>query len=106
MNTSAGPIEVWVRQDDDEIICMVVSDDESTYELDVDALSMRGAQREMTGYFVDQSYEPADEWHVEVDGVDGPVETVRRFRPTGSQGQGYDDGDAVDALDAAGELLS
>lgn len=104
VNTSAGPIEVWLRQDDDdEVICTVVDPDESTYELDVDALSMRGAQREMTGYFIDQNYEPVDQWHVEVDGADGPVETVRRFRPTGVQGQGYDD--AVDALDVADDLL-
>ncbi len=101
MNTSDGPIEVWLRQDDEEIICTVVRDDESTYELDVDALSMRGAQREMTGYFIDQNYEPADQWQVEVDGANGPVETVRRFISAGSQGQGYDDGAAVDAVDAA-----
>lgn len=106
VNTSAGPIEVWLRQEDEEVICTVVDPDESTYELDVDALSMRGAQREMTGYFIDQDYEPVDDWHVEVDGADGPVETVRRFRPTGFQGQGHDDGDAVDAFDAADELLS
>ncbi len=96
-------VEVWLRQEDGEVICTVVDPDESTYELDVDALSMRGAQREMTGYFIDQNYEPVDEWHVEVDGADGPVETVRRFRPTGPQGQGYDD--AVDALDVADDLL-
>jgi hypothetical protein len=106
VNTSAGPIEVWLRQDDDEVICTVVDPDESTYELDVDALSMRGAQREMTGYFIDQNYEPVDQWRVEVDGASGPVETVRTFRPTGFQGQGHDDDDAVDALDAADELLS
>ncbi len=101
MNTSDGPIEVWLRQDDEEVICTVVRDDESTYELDVDALSMRGAQREMTGYFIDQNYEPADQWQVEVDGANGPVETVRRFIPAGFDGQGYDDGVAVDAVDAA-----
>ncbi len=106
VNTSAAPIEVWLRQEDDEVICTVVDPDESTYELDVDALSMRGAQREMTGYFIDQNYEPVDQWHVEADGADGPVETVRRFRPTGLQGHGYHDDDTVDALDAAGELLS
>lgn len=106
VNTSAGQIEVWLRQEDDEVICTVVDPDESTYELDVDALSMRAAQREMTGYFIDQDYGPVGEWHVEVDGPGGPVETVRRFRPTGVQGQGYDDGDAVDALDVADDLLS
>lgn len=108
MNTSAGPIEVWLRQEDGEVICTVVDPDESTYELDVDALSMRGAQREMTGYFIDQNYEPVDQWQVEVDGPDGPVETVRRFIPAGHHGQAHDDGVAVDefdALEAADELM-
>ena len=55
MNANDGPLEVWLRQDEAEITCTVVRDDESTYELDVDSLSMRGAQREMTGYFIAQA---------------------------------------------------
>lgn len=108
-NTSAGPLEVWLRLDDTTITCTVVRDDESTYELDVDSLSMRGAQREMTGYFIDQGYEPADPWQVEVDSRNGPVETVRRFQPARFVDPGQTGGVAVDALDAlefgAGEVL-
>ncbi len=62
---------------------------------------MRGAQREMTGYFIDQGYEPADQWQVEVDSANGPVETARRFRPARFQDQAFSDDVAVDALDAA-----
>ncbi|OBF60929.1 hypothetical protein A5787_18130 [Mycobacterium sp. 852002-50816_SCH5313054-b] len=105
MNSSAAPIEVWLRQDDEEIICTVVREDESTYELDVDALSMRGAQREMTGYFIDQNYEPADQWLVEVDSANGPVETVRRFTPARFQDQASDNGDALDALEVTTDEL-
>jgi hypothetical protein len=108
-NTSAGSLEVWLRQDDDEIVCTVVRDDESTYELDVDALSMRGAQREMTGYFIDEGYEPAGEWQVEVLGADGPAETSRRFRAAGFAGRDPNVDLAIDAYDTleagAGEVL-
>jgi hypothetical protein len=108
-NDGAGALEVWLRVDGTTIACTVVRDDESTYELDVDALSMRGAQREMTGYFIDEGYEPVDQWQVEVDSRDGPVETVRRFRPAGFVGQDHTGDVAVDAFDAlefgAGEML-
>lgn len=105
MTNANGSIEVWLRQDDDEIACTVVRDDESTYELDVDALSMRGAQREMTGYFIDEGYEPVGDWQVEVDGRDGPAETARRFRSTGLVQTDPSD-DAYDTLEAsAGEVF-
>lgn len=97
----AGPIEVWLRQVNMEVACTVVNEDESTARYDVDSLSLRGAQREMTGYLISQGYEPVGRWetvqqvpdrNVELDGpvelVPGgplltlvPVETVRRFKP-------------------------
>jgi hypothetical protein len=98
--TNTGAIEVWLRLDDTTVSCNVVRDDESTYELDVDALSMRGAQREMTGYFIDEGYEPVGEWQVEVDSRNGPMETVRRFQPARFQGSAPDGDVAGDALDA------
>ena len=81
-------IEVWLTQKNIEITCMVVYEDEHTENLDVDSLSMRGAQREMTGYFKKQGYEPVGRWEdgdpalageVVIDA--GPQETFRRFRP-------------------------
>ena len=79
-----GPVEVWLTSPEHglSIRCTVVHDDESTDILDVDALSMRGAQREITGFFIRQGYEPAGRWEVEqVHVSEGPIETVRRFRP-------------------------
>jgi hypothetical protein len=38
MTNANGSLEVWLRQDDGEIVCTVVRDDESSYELDVDPL--------------------------------------------------------------------
>ncbi|WP_156764831.1 hypothetical protein [Mycobacterium sp. 1081908.1] len=109
MTDASGSLEVWLRQDDEEIVCTVVRDDESTYELDVDALSMRGAQREMTGYFIDEGYEPAGPWQDEVAGHDGPAETARRFRPAALQASDPNVDLAVDAYDTleagAGEVL-
>lgn len=106
-NADEGPLEVWLRQDDTAIVCTVVRDDESTYELDVDALSMRGAQREITGYLIDQGYEPTEEWQVEVAGASGPVETVRRFGSAHARDTappGYDVVDAFDVIETVEDL--
>lgn len=82
--TKPGPIEVWLRmQDNDmEIACTLVREDESTEQLDVEAMSMRGAQRELTGWVISQGYEPAGRWRVEaVSETDGKtLESMRQFR--------------------------
>lgn len=80
-----SPIEVWLRQANMQITCMVVHEDETTQNLDVDSLSMRGAQREMTGWFLKEGYVAVGRWeneYFEHDGVDAvaPVETFRRFK--------------------------
>lgn len=87
-----GPVEVWLRQINLEIVCTVANEDESTDQYPVDSLSLRGAQREMTGYFISQGYEPVGRWEIArvevtdkdiIEGTEdtpGAVETVRRFR--------------------------
>jgi hypothetical protein len=80
-----SPIEVWLSQANMEITCTVVLEDESTSTLDVNSLSMRGAQREITGYLVAQGYSPVDRWEVEAHSDDGyggkeAVETSRKFQ--------------------------
>jgi hypothetical protein len=79
-NTKPSPIEVWLRQQNMQITCMVVREDETTYELGVDSLSMRGAQREMTGWLIKEGYEPIGRWQVESDD-----ETWRRFKLLSAQ---------------------
>src|SRR5919205_1359001 len=44
-----SPIEVWLSRANVGITCTVVLEDERTSNLDVNALSIRGAQREITG---------------------------------------------------------
>ena len=79
-NTKPSPLEVWLRQDNIEVTCMVVQEDETTFGLNVDSLSMRGAQREITGYLIGDGDEPAGRWQVESNGDESDAETVRRFR--------------------------
>jgi hypothetical protein len=80
-----SPVEVWLSQGNSEITCTVVLEDESTSTLDVNSLSMRGAQREMTGYFIAHGYTPVGSWEVEADSDNGSggkeaVETSRKFK--------------------------
>jgi hypothetical protein len=41
------------------------SADERTDAFDIDSLSMRGAQREVTGFLIEQGYTPAGRWEIE-----------------------------------------
>lgn len=83
------PIEVWLSQPNLEVTCRIVYEDERTDTLDIGSLSMRGAQREVTGYLIKQGYTPAGRWEIEhlVEGDEREAvveETSRRFRPGNS----------------------
>jgi hypothetical protein len=89
MAKAYGPIEVWLSQKNMQVTCTVVHEDEHTETLDVDALSMRGAQREMTDWFIAQGYKPAGRWSIELtevtpEGDERAVETSRQFVPAKS----------------------
>jgi hypothetical protein len=80
-----SPIEVWLSLGTTKITCTVVLEDESTSTLEVNSLSMRGAQREMTGYLMTHGYIPVGGWEVEADTDNGSggkdaVETSRMFK--------------------------
>ena len=76
-----SPIEVWLSRPNLEIRCTIVHEDESTEELDVDSLSMRGAQREITGWLLSRGYKAVGRWEGEwVTEVGGTQETSRMFR--------------------------
>ena len=69
----SGPIEVWIRQKKAATFtCMVVSDDESTYEFDLVSRTLAAAQQEVTGRLL-PGYQAAGGW--------SPVETSRTFLP-------------------------
>lgn len=77
-----GPIEVWLTKGNIGVTCKVVYEDETIHSLDVDALSMRGAQREVTGWLINEGYTPAARWKAEAaDDDEGVLESVRSFRP-------------------------
>ncbi len=82
-STKPGPIEVWLTQKNIGVTCLVANEDETTYQLDVDSLSMRGAQREITGYLIGQDYAPVGRWQICSEDEDDETvrETVRKFRP-------------------------
>jgi hypothetical protein len=61
---------------------MVVREDETTYELAIDSLSMRGAQREITGWLIRDGYLPVGRWEfcAQSDRGRERFEAVRRFK--------------------------
>lgn len=70
-------IEVWLTEARDGITCRVVREDESADDgLDVDSLSVPGAKREMTGWFITQGYAPVGDWDDFTDGT----ECSRQFK--------------------------
>jgi hypothetical protein len=75
MKNFGSPIEVWLSQPNMEVTCMVVKEDESTEQVDITSLSMRGAQREITGWLLEQGYTAVGRWREEARG-----ETMRRFK--------------------------
>ena|SRR6266567_6522621 len=76
---ASQPIEVWLSQPNIKITCTVVFEDESTDALSISSLSMRGAQREITGWLISQGYQPVGRW--ENESGTGQPECSRRFRP-------------------------
>lgn len=83
MLTMKGPIEVWLSQRNLEVRCMIVHEDESTRDVPIDALTIRGAEREITGWLVSQEgYEPAGRWDTEGINDNGEeYEVSRKFKP-------------------------
>jgi hypothetical protein len=81
MNKDGKPIEVWLTQRNMEVTCRIVHEDETVETVDVDSLSMRGAQREITGWLIGDGFKAIGRWTVEHSDINGPAETVRRFAP-------------------------
>ena len=59
----------------------MVNADESTEEYDVDAMSMRGAEREITGHFISKGYAPVGRWETTAAEHGAPLEVMRTFKP-------------------------
>jgi hypothetical protein len=87
-DTKPSPIEVWLGQRNITVACTVVHEDETTDTVKVASLSMRGAQREVTGHFLREGYEPVGRWESTLGITSGfsaalmkdKAECVRHFR--------------------------
>lgn len=62
--------------------CWVVDENEHSEDYQVDALSLRGAEREITSYFIGEGYEPVERWNDESvnENTGDAYEASRRFR--------------------------
>jgi len=69
--------EVWLMGAKPPISCMVVNADETTTTRDLAAVSMAGAQREITGHLIAAGYRPDGPW-VDVDPA--APEAMRKFQ--------------------------
>jgi len=62
VETTTKPIEVRLSRPQLEITCRIVLPDGTAIAVGIDALSLRGAQREMTAWLVEQGCEPVGPW--------------------------------------------
>ena len=62
VETTTKPIEIWLSRPHLEVTCRIVFPDGTAIAVGVDALSLLGAQREMTAWLIEQGYEPAGRW--------------------------------------------
>lgn len=85
VNHHSSPIEVWLSQQNMSITCTVVYEDETIEEMDVDSLSVRGAEREISAFLIKEGYAPMGRWRTEAEGSDGPAEVSRRFKFGGDE---------------------
>lgn len=77
-----SPVEIWLSQFNMSVTCRAVFEDESTAEYDdPKSLSVRGAQREITGWLLGLGYEPVGRWSNEArDENEDVTEAMRQFR--------------------------
>lgn len=74
-------LQVFLSQKNIEITGTLVFEDESINYPQVLSVSMRGAQREITGLLVAKGYAPAGRWSEAVEDDDGYRECERAFKP-------------------------
>jgi hypothetical protein len=76
------PLQAILSRKNLEITCTLVFEDESLSGQPVVSLSLRGAQREITGRLVALGFVPAGRWSAEEEpDEDGYREWTRGFRP-------------------------
>jgi hypothetical protein len=75
------PLQAILSRRHIEISCTLVFEDESVSYPQVSSVSVRGAEREITGLLVKCGYTPAGRWSTEDLDPDGFAEWTRPFKP-------------------------
>ena len=76
----SNKIEVWVRQSEGiGIDCEVVNEDETTTTLDIEALSLEGGRREVTGFLISRDFKPVGRWEETAKAGSTALEYKRTF---------------------------
>ena len=81
METTTKPIEVLLSRPHLEVTCQIVFPDGTAIAVGVDALSLRGAQRELTAWLTERGYEPAGRWSTQYECDRRAARTFRRQDP-------------------------
>jgi hypothetical protein len=80
-NLDGRPVEVWLTQRNMLVNGRVVFEDESTAEVVLDSLNLRGAQRETTSWLKSLGYRGVGRWETTAEDPGSiPREMMRRFR--------------------------
>ena len=77
VETTTKPIEVWLSRPHLDVTCRIVFPDGTAIAVGVDALSILGAQHEMTAWLFEHGYEPAGRWSTQ---DENDRRTARTFR--------------------------
>jgi hypothetical protein len=78
VETTTKPIEVRLSRPHLEVSCRILFPDGTAVAVGVDALSIRGAQHEMTAWLIEQGYEPAGCWSTQDENDRQAARTFRR----------------------------
>jgi hypothetical protein len=81
VETATKPIEVRLSRPHLEVTCQVLFPDGTAIAVGVDALSIQGAQHEMTAWLIEQGYEPAGCWSTPDENDRQAARTFRRQDP-------------------------
>jgi hypothetical protein len=81
VETTTKPIEVRLSRPHLEVSCRILFPDGTAVAVGVDALSIRGAQHEMTAWLIEQGYEPAGCWSTQDENDRQAARTFRRQDP-------------------------
>jgi hypothetical protein len=75
------PLQAILSRKNIEITGTLVFEDESVSYAAINSMSLRGAQRELTGRLVKHGYTPVGRWSDGQDDEDGYTEWTRPFKP-------------------------